>query len=101
MFASSARPDRFPHRVGKVRLAYEGTLNGERSTLDPRPFDPAMHNGPNPILALWRETNDGDMRGWGVWLALAAHDMVQDGQATADHKDHARRVLTRLAEIGA
>lgn len=58
-----------------------------------------QYNEPNPILALWRETNDGDMRGWGVWLALAAHDMVQDGQATADHKGHARRVLTRLANL--
>ena len=32
--------DRFPFAVGPVRLAYPGTLNGERTIHDPRPeFD--------------------------------------------------------------
>lgn len=29
--------DRFPFRVGEVRLAYPGTLNGEHTLHDPRP----------------------------------------------------------------
>ena len=52
---------------------------------------------PNPLLILWRETTDGDMRGWGTWLTLAAYDMIYDGLCTEAHKEHARRVLRRLA----
>lgn len=40
------KADRFPFRVGPVRLAYPGTLNGERTIHDPRPeFE----------VAIWKE----------------------------------------------
>ena len=69
---------------------------------DPRPeFNHVQHNEPNPILGIWRATTDGDMRGWGVWLALAAHDMIAHGTATPEQIDHARRVLERLASLAA
>lgn len=31
------RADPFPFRVGAVRLAYPGTLNGQKTVHDPRP----------------------------------------------------------------
>lgn len=66
----------------------------------PRPeFDHVQHNEPNPLLILWRETTDGDMRGWGAWLTLAAYDMIYDGLCTEAHKEHASRVLTCLANL--
>lgn len=35
--------DRFPFRLGDVRVAYPGTLNGERLVYDPRPeYDGVM-----------------------------------------------------------
>lgn len=35
--------DRFPFRLGPVRVAYPGTLNGQRLIHDPRPeFDGVM-----------------------------------------------------------
>lgn len=49
-YASKRQPDRFPYRVGKVRLANPGTLNGEQAVYAPRDYDPAMTNEPNPGL---------------------------------------------------
>lgn len=35
--------DRFPFRLGSVRVAYPGTLNGEKVVHDPRPeYDGVM-----------------------------------------------------------
>lgn len=40
------KADPFPFRVGPVRLAYPGTLNGEQTIHDPRPeFE----------VAIWKE----------------------------------------------
>ena len=80
MFASKALPDRFPYRVGAVRLAHEGTLNGERTIYDPRPVDPAMHNEPNPILIAFREQRPVST-------------------VTEATYRHARRVLRRLGAL--
>lgn len=69
-------------------------------TLAPRrEFDHIQHNEPNPILVEFREDFDGDMRGWGVWLALASDEMTKDDRATIYHREHARRVLARLARF--
>lgn len=57
------------------------------------------HNEPNPVLTLFRSVHDGDMRGWGLWWALATHDMLRDRQCEPAHADHARRVLGRLASL--
>ena len=118
LFSSKAQPDRFPYRVGAVRVAYEGTLNGEHTVYDPRPFDPVMHNDPNPILIRFRKWIDGEDIGDQFWVDywVTAFDEFDTfgGFITWDYADHplhvlitatdaqsahARRVLTRLANL--
>lgn len=68
---------------------------------DPRPeFDHVQHNEPNPLLADLREF-------WPViiedWIAALDDPWFMDGVpdefgvATEDHRDHAKKVLNRLA----
>jgi hypothetical protein len=115
MFASKALPDRFPYRVGAVRLAYEGTLNGARTEHDPRPHDQAMHNKPNPILVEFRRMVDED---WDIrpgelgyyaeaWVDLFKEDPHMESPAnwgslaltSKPAADHARAVLDRVARM--
>lgn len=103
MFASKALPDRFPYRVGQVRLAYEGTLGGEPTVEDPRPFDPCMNNEPNPILVAFRQHNEEAARP-GSWESAASPqgwidytDAAYKGSPV--HIEHARRVLGRLHKL--
>lgn len=105
-FASKALPDRFPFRVGPVHLAYEGTLNGERTVYDPRPFDPAMHNEPNPVLTVFREdvklypSPEDAVRGWlQAWTALTVYG-PRVSRCSFAQQDHAHRVLSRLERLG-
>ena len=100
MFASKALPDRFPYRVGEVRVAYEGTLGGKPTVYDPRPFDPTMHNSPNRVLAEMRQsTYSGRERTYLGFLDFA--DETGQFEWTAAERDHARRVLERLARFSA
>lgn len=77
-------------------------LTGQRTPGDLYSWAPRRDEYDTPVnrvLALWREATDGDMRGWGVWLALAGADMLRDGDTTPAEIDHARKVLTRLANL--
>lgn len=66
---------------------------------DPRPeFDRPQHNPTNPILASFR-ANDMNPRAadWARWLDRPSLGAWH--HADAAHIDHARRVLTRLANL--
>lgn len=111
MFASKALPDRFPYRVGQVRLAYEGTLGGEPTVEDPRPFDPCMNNEPNPVLVAFRHSDEpidfwmwgfdaeAAFGGWSEWDD-PAHPLHTLATSTDDQVSHARTVLNRIVLLG-
>lgn len=79
----------------------------------PRPeFDHAQHNEPNPVLVAFREhvevvsPNKGDWANVpnlaGEWLEHFSHywEGFRGGRiARVGHRTHARRVLTRLANL--
>ena len=108
--------DPFPFRspIGS-RHAHPGTLNGERLEHEPRPeFGRAPHNPVNPILAAFREyvNEPDDELPWCAELWLDAVDGVlgvafdayrlhreAERNATGEHSNHARRVLSRLATL--
>lgn len=82
------------------------TFQPRTFTHDPRPeFDHAQHNEPNPIILDFR-----DMVGIAqLWLeaiegpegdAFLAGTPKEFGRIDADHITHARKVLTRLANLG-
>lgn len=95
--------DPFPY-VGEhgSRHAYAGTLNQTPLTFAPRP-EYNDYTNVNPLLADMREF-------WPViiedWLAALDDPWFMDGVpaefgiATEDHRDHAKKVLTRLAALG-
>jgi hypothetical protein len=72
---------------------------------DPRPeFDHAQQNEPNPILTTLRLNSNAPREdGWDARIAAlyflegVGIDNVEREQATPEHVEHARRVLTRLA----
>lgn len=113
MFASKAQPDRFPYRVGEVRVAYQGTIGGIPTVEDPRPYDPAMNNPPNPIIEEFRKTISYVPPGITVsWLArhwtqtdemwaemCLSDDELDEPICLPEHEEHARKVLTRLANL--
>ena len=79
-----------------------GTMN-YRSR--PRPeFDHIQHNEPNPILVTFRKSLQEDLpfTNPGNWAANLAKPPYPDSwyYASPEQIDHARRVLTRLAQIG-
>lgn len=109
--------DPFPFRspIGS-RHAHPGTLNGERLEHEPRPeFDRAPTNPANPILAAFREyvvdpADSGLAWCAGVWLdavdgvldvAFDAYHLHREAErnATGEHSNNARRVLSRLAAL--
>lgn len=97
--------DLFPY-VGShgSRHAYPGTLNGDALTHDPRPeFDHIQHNEPNPVLVAFREHNIEAARP-GSWESHATPEgwlEYTEGhyQGPRECIAHARRVLTRLANL--
>lgn len=97
MFASKALPDRFPYRVGQVRLAYEGTLGGEPTVEDPRPFDPCMNNEPNPIIVEFRQLHEATGNPLHADTLLFSSELMEEwDKHNREHWDHAMKVFTRL-----
>lgn len=104
------KPYRYNNSRDIRRALEDMPVNVVHYTRDPRPeFDHIQHNPPNPILAGARHPSED----WREWLAalndpteIFSWDADQDGDGdvricTPDMIDHARRVLTRLAQIGA
>ncbi len=92
-------PFSLPGEGGGRLASWEAELLTELGPLfDPRPeFDHVQHNEPNPILVAVRERVD---------LIDAYMGSVVSGDGTLPHLtidprhyDHARRVLTRLADL--
>jgi hypothetical protein len=67
---------------------------------DPRPeFDHAQHNEPNPILVAFRADLEDDVTPRERVLWWLAYGIDHYSTATDVQCDHARRVLTRLADL--
>ena len=106
MFASKAQPDRFPYRVGEVRVAYQGTIGGVPTVEDPRSYDPAMNNPPNPILLEFRQAWNSTRDDWKIrqaefYLSYLNGDVYDWREFQSEVFEHARKVLTRLANLEA
>ena len=77
--------------------------------MDPRPeFDHVQHNEPNPILVAFRAYSDkhgmdAEDRAnlSGAWLQAPGYyeRRLVEGRLRRQERDHARRVLTRLANL--
>lgn len=101
-------PEPYVYAFGGERLSREDAYwnVGRVIGYEPRPeFDHPQHNEPNPILLdlrdthglpdLWLEAIEG--RDGDVFLAGVPRAF---GDVRADHINHARRVLRRLASFG-
>jgi hypothetical protein len=71
---------------------------------DPRPeFDHEQHNEPNPILTLFRDADNSDRRGLAAMWVDDIAEWNRQGEmgidTTPDQVEHARRVLTRFANL--
>lgn len=92
--------DRFPVRIHGSQARSQRFIARD-DIRDPRPeFDHVQHNEPNPILVSFR-SNDMNPRAsdWAKWLVRPSLGAWHHADST--HIDHARKVLTRLANLEA
>jgi hypothetical protein len=66
-------------------------------------YFPRQHNEPNPILTLFRDADNSDRRGLAAMWVDDIAEWNRQGEmgidTTPDQVEHARRVLTRFANL--